>query len=250
MTGPLTFAFLGKGGVGKTALSALTGKILSEKGKRVLFVDADPARGLATALEVEEIKTIGEAREDIIRAVNKKTSDNLSNMIDYMVLEALHEEADYSIIVMGQTDSLGCYCPLNTLLRGTIQAIASEYDYIVIDAEAGIEQINREVVESVDYPVIVTDNSKRGAKTALMIEEIISKVPKMSPKKTGVIFNRVDTAAESLIEIVKQNSLIYFGSIPPDKEISELDLTGESLMTLSDDSVSKKNMSNILEGLI
>jgi CO dehydrogenase maturation factor len=198
MKDSLRFAFIGKGGVGKTILSTLAGRIFMERGERVLFIDADPAMGLATSLQVDGFKTIGRAREEIIREAKISNSveekERLSEIIDYLLLEALFERDRFSMIVMGQTETLGCYCPINNLLKNTIGSFASQYDVVIIDAEAGIEQINRQVVESVQYPVIVTDNSMKGVKTALMIEDRIRNIPAMSPVKTGLIFNRVESA--------------------------------------------------------
>jgi CO dehydrogenase maturation factor len=187
---PQIMAFTGKGGVGKTILSALTGKVFARQGKNVLFVDADPARGLEGSLGVVHSRTIGQAREKIIRAASRKKAagkeSDLHNIIDYLMLEALYEPPDFSLLVMGRTDTIGCYCPLNELLRGTIAAISSQYDVIIIDAEAGLEQVNRKVVETVHYPVIVCDNSLRSVRTALMIDEIITGISGMRPVKTSI----------------------------------------------------------------
>lgn len=181
MNEPIILAFLGKGGVGKTVLSALTGTILSACGKKVLFVDADPAMGLTSALEVSDIKTIGAAREEIIRQARISSSseekEKLADIVDYLLMEALYEGQGFGMVAMGQTNTLGCYCPVNNLLRSTIKSIASQYEAVIIDAEAGIEQVNRQVVESVHYPVIVTDNSLRGARTAVMISSLLKKFP-------------------------------------------------------------------------
>ena len=57
-------AFAGKGGVGKTSLSALTVKLLVEKfkDKKILAIDADPAVGLSTALGVDVTHTVNDVR--------------------------------------------------------------------------------------------------------------------------------------------------------------------------------------------
>jgi len=242
-------AFLGKGGVGKTALSALTGKIMTDSGLKVLYIDADPAMGLASALDVEGYKTIGQAREEIIkkaRISNKEEEkDRLSDIIDYLLLEALYESPSYGLLVMGQTDTLGCYCPLNSLLRNTIETIASQYELIIIDAEAGIEQVNRQVVESVHYPVIVTDNSMRGVRTAFLIRDLIMKVPKMDPVRTGVIFNRVDKAADVLTDKLSEGNLEYYGSVQSDPAISEVDLHGSPIIDIDSTSISLQNLESI-----
>ncbi len=251
MNEPKVIACLGKGGVGKTAVAALTGRLLIEKGLRVLFVDADPAMGLSCALDASGYKTIGEARIEIIRQAKISSSAEekarLGDMVDYLLLEALYDTGNYGLLVMGQTDSLGCYCPINSLLRSTIAAMASQYDWIIIDAEAGIEQVNRQVVESVDYPLIITDNTMRGVKTSIMIAGLIERIPQMQPQKTGIIFNRVEQAAGSLCQQLTDAGLESFGTVPADQNIGELDLKGRPILEIASDSPALQALQQILQ---
>jgi len=253
MTKKITIALLGKGGVGKTILATLIGSFFIQHQKKVLFIDADPARGLQTALDIEDLKTIGEARVEIIKAakISTKTKEksHLPDIIDYLLLEALYETPFFSLLVMGQTDTLGCYCPLNSLLRETIQTIGFEYDFIIIDAEAGIEQVNRQVVETVDYPIIVTDNSMRGVKTALRLEELIHKVPNMNPVEIGIIFNRVPEVSQDLLELIKPK-LKFYGLVSADPQVAEFDLKGKSLLELPLQSTAVQEVRTILEPLL
>lgn len=241
---------LGKGGVGKTVISALAGKVYSMSGARVLFVDADPAQGLSTSLVAGPVKTIGEARDEIIIKAKDIKSDyekeNISDVIDYLLLEALYESPEFSLLSMGSTTSLGCYCPLNSLLRSTIKTIGSGYDIIIIDAEAGIEQVNRQVVETVDYPLIITDNSVRGISAASMIYEIMKRVPGMSPVKTGAIFNRVVLESSELIRMAEDKGMQFYGSIKPDPEITALDMKGENLFSVRETASSLVEVRDIL----
>lgn len=243
-------AFIGKGGTGKTILSSLAGKIAIERGKRVLFIDADPAMGLATALAVSGYKTIGKAREEIIQAAkeaNKDSEENISEIIDYLLLEALYESPDFCMFVMGYTNTIGCYCPVNNLLRDTIKKVSGQFDVVIIDAEAGIEQINRQVTESVHYPILITDNSLRGVNTTILAAQTIIGSPYMKPVKTGVIFNRVECADENLKKTVEQNGLKYYGSIPVDVNITEADRIGSSAFNINNSSVAINALKKILE---
>ena len=92
---PVIIAFLGKGGSGKSILSSLTGKIARAKKRKILYIDADPAMGLATALAVDGYKTMGEAREEIIQQARAAGSDRdkeeIVDIVDYLLLEALYE---------------------------------------------------------------------------------------------------------------------------------------------------------------
>lgn len=243
-------AFIGKGGTGKTILSALTGKIGIEKKNKVLFIDADPAMGLATALGIEGYKTIGTAREEIIQSARingSKNNDEINDIIDYVLLESLYESPEFCMFVMGRTNTIGCYCPVNNLLRNTIKSVSGRFDLVVIDAEAGIEQVNRQVVESVHYPIIVTDNSLRGAKTAVLVDETIRSSPSMKPVQSGVVFNRVPHANEDLKKYIVENNLNYYGSIPVDGTITDFDAAGKSLLHIDGSASSVGALRSILE---
>lgn len=243
--------YIGKGGTGKTILSALTGKIAISKNKKVLYIDADPAMGLACALGLDQYKTIGQAREEIINQVKSANKpdekENITDMIDYLLLETLYESKNFSMLVMGQTNTIGCYCPINSLLKDTISSIANNYDLVIIDAEAGIEQINRQVVASVDYPIIVTDNSMRGVTTSLLIKDTIHRIKSMNPVKTGVIFNRVNKIDDELRKKVQDTGIMLYGSIPVDTFITESDCRGTSALELSDNASSVDSLTKILE---
>jgi len=248
---PVIIAFLGKGGSGKSILSSLTGKIARAKKRKILYIDADPAMGLATALAVEGYKTMGQAREEIIHqakaAGSDKDKEEVLDIVDYLLLEALIETPQYGLLVMGQTDTIGCFCPLNTLLRSTIKTIASQYDVVIIDAEAGFEQISRQVTDSVQYPILLTDNSLRGVRTTILAKETIDRAPNMSPKKTGVIFNRVAEADAGLCDRIGTAGLRYYGSVPVDSQITESDRQGLSALKIPDDADAIEALKTILE---
>ena len=245
-----TIAFLGKGGSGKSILSALTARLLIgdgrlligdgrhvidagrhviDAGRRPLLIDADPAMGLATALGVQGYKTIGEARAEILRQAQIAKGEEaarLSEIIDYLLLEALVEAPDHALLVMGHTDTVGCYCSVNNLLRETLGTLAAQFGTVIIDAEAGVEQINREVTRSVTHAIILTDNSLRGARTALLAKTKVDRSPGMNPDLTGVLFNRVEAPDPELVCLLEDGGLRVLGTIPPDPVIAERDRRG------------------------
>jgi len=242
-------AFLGKGGAGKTVLSALTAKLLMQKrGRKILLIDADPAMGLSFALGIKNFRTIAEAREELIRSAGKaeKETDKqkLAAMLDYLLLEALTELPDFSFLGMGRKREKGCYCPVNILLRESISALAENFDWIVIDAEAGMEQVSREVTREVSHPIIVTDSSLRGIAAA----DAISRALKMSvqAQPAGVIFNRVQKPDRPLIKLLKESKLSCLGQIPPDENISRFDREGKSLLELPEKSKALIALADIL----
>ncbi len=235
------FAVCGKGGTGKTASIAMMARAFYESGKagRLLLIDADPAMGLLSALGAKAQRTMGEIREEIIKTAKKGSAEeksNIGDMSDYMTFEALAEMDDYALLAMGRTETLGCFCPVNTLLRSAIETLSNSFDTILIDGEAGLEQISRQVVKRVDTLMIVSDPSSRGIETAEMIKKMIEVDKAMDCKRLGLIFNRVRGHENILEESAKKIGIELLGIIPFDENIAEHDLVGKPITDLPKDS--------------
>ncbi len=249
---PKIIAFLGKGGAGKTIISALCGKIISERGKKVLFIDADPTMGLTCALAVQPKKTMGMAREEIIQQARiadaHEERQRLGEIIDFLMLESLYEGAGFGLLTMGQTSTLGCYCLLNQLLRHTISRIRAAYDVMVIDGEAGIEVINRQVTESVDTPILVSDTSLRSIRTTLMAYDTLKRSG-MQTDRVGTILNRTDHVDPQHREMLEGKGIQILGTMPYDALIAQRDASGLNPMDMPADAPSLQALRTILIGL-
>ena len=139
-------AVAGKGGVGKTSLSATIVRCLTEKypDKKILAIDADPAVGLSTALGIDVKMTIDDIRKEIIASVDEGDTRGAVELLGeakYRIFDALVETDGYSFIAVGRPESAGFYCKINSYLKEVISILSDEFDYVVIDGEAGIEQI-------------------------------------------------------------------------------------------------------------
>ncbi len=238
---PRSIAVSGKGGAGKTALTAIMAKILAEGARRrkILLIDADPAGGLTNALGVSVGMTIGEIREDVIRTARKgdrEEKKQIANTLDYMIMEALAELKSFSLLAMGRPEATGCFCPVNDLLRGAIEMLLENFDLVLIDGEAGLEQINRQVIRSVDSLLIVTDPSRRGIQTAISIKGIVETHQLMKSQQMALVMNRVRGAVEAMEEAAREVELKLAGYIPEDENISRFDSMGKPLLDLPGDS--------------
>jgi CO dehydrogenase maturation factor len=234
-------ATCGKGGTGKTVSVALMARTLSEAAGtgKLLLIDADPAMGLLSALGVSVRRTMGEVREKIIRTARgeeKAEKGQLVDMIDYMALEALSETDRFAVLAMGRTETLGCYCPVNTLLRGAIEVLSKSFDTILIDGEAGLEQINRQVVSRLHTLLIVSDPTSRGLETARVIRKMVKVDKVMQCKRLGLVLNRVRGNEQLLTDAARKLDLDLFGMIPFDETIAEHDLVGTPIIELPEDS--------------
>lgn len=244
-----TIAIMGKGGAGKTAIITLITKILMKQKTKLLVVDADPAMGLMNVLGVRAKRTLEDLRHEIIKVGGRGIEEEKEELVlsmDYKAMELIIEEDGYSILVMGQPKTLGCFCPANTLLRSALNPLTKLFDIILLDCEAGLEQINRKVVENIDILLITTDPTVRGIQAANAIEEMAQKYTKAS--KIGLLINKVTTP--SIIEELRtQTKLEILGTIPLDPQIAEFDLLGRSLLELPEDSASITALIPILEDL-
>lgn len=235
-------AFVGKGGVGKTALCALTARALLEADQGpLLLVDADPAGGLVFALGLEMGPTVAHVKERVIDEARSGSVDNqaVAEALDWRVLEVLQERERYSLLAMGRTEARGCFCPVNTLLRSAIETLASGYRYVLVDAEAGIEQVNRQVLGRVDIPLVVTDGSRRGWRTAEQLAGILADRT-LVRGEVGCLINRQQPTGDV------PSGLTLWGAVPSDGQLAEYDRDGRSLLDLPGDSSSFRSMEKII----
>lgn len=244
------FAFAGKGGVGKTSLSAAFIRILSQKfpDKKILAVDADPAVGLSTALQMQPNLTLDDIRiqiaENIERGQTTQAIELLSEA-EFHLLDCIVEKDNISFLAIGRPEAAGCYCKVNAYLKQVIEMLCENYDFVVIDGEAGIEQINRRVLESITYLVLVSDGSKKGISVISAIEEVANKLT--SVKKSGTIFNRVRGSFDSdSVEDIP----VVLSVIGEDENQAENDMRGESVFGLSAESPIYKGAETALFALL
>ena len=158
-----TIAITGKGGTGKTTIAALLVANLVRRGKRpVLAVDADPNSCLDLALGVKAANTVGRLREDArdLAAANPALSKR--ELLEMKISESLVEGDDFDLIAMGRPEGPGCYCYANNVLRDVLAEISGSYPYVVLDNEAGLENLSRRIVTRVDLLLVVGDTSRTG----------------------------------------------------------------------------------------
>lgn len=235
--GAKILAVAGKGGVGKTSLAAVMVKLLvsAYPDKRILAIDADPAVGLSTALGVDVTLTIDDIRKEVVAAAGKGEADRAVELLGearYRILDALVEKDGFSFIAIGRPEAAGCYCKVNGYLKEVIALLAGNYDYIVIDGEAGIEQINRRVMEKVTHLILVTDSSKKGTEVVKTIKEVADDL--VMYDRIGVVANRLPDL--SVREYMDTGDIPVLAYILSDSSLAEFDLRGKSVFYLDDDS--------------
>lgn len=232
-------ALAGKGGVGKTSVSAAIVRLLAQQhpDARILAIDADPAVGLATALGIEVRETLDDIRKSMASSSTKTQTDELLSEARFRLFDAMCETRGFAFLAIGRPETAGCYCTVNGYLKEVISLLAADFDYVVIDGEAGIEQINRRVMEKVTHLILVTDQSRKGYQVVGTIRGVADEL--VMYEACGVIINRA-TRPELISggEIAGAPLLAVIGA---DMTQAKNDVQGKSVFDLPADS-------NVLRG--
>jgi CO dehydrogenase maturation factor len=232
-----TIAVAGKGGVGKTTLAALTVRSIKErKLGSVLAVDADPNSNLAEALGIEAGRSIGQFLDEVAGHPERIPSGmSKDRFIEYEVQTLIQEGDGFDVITMGRPEGPGCYCYVNNVLRGVMSKLIKEYNYIVIDNEAGLEHLSRRTTRAADTLLVVSDATVVALKAARRINELASELG-IQTKKRFLLVNRNNAAIPR--ERIGPLGLEYLGDIPTDEELFKISVNGSSLWGLSRDALS------------
>ena len=231
-------AVSGKGGVGKTTVSALiVNRLIAQRRVPVLAVDADPNTCLDRALGVSAGNTIGRVREEAKKAISgaEQTSGiSKQELFQLKVADSLVEAEDFDLIAMGRPEGPGCYCYANNVLKSTITALSSRYPYVVLDNEAGLENLSRRIVQKVDLLIIVTDPSENGFRTVERLHQLAAEMG-IQCRRLAVVVNRLrsEAAAERLAHLQQATHADFVLGLPDDAELADFGEGGTSLLQLS-----------------
>jgi len=240
-------AIAGKGGTGKTTLAALIIKALkSRKAGSVLAIDADPNSNLGETLGIKNISSIVEIVDDISEKPEKipggMTKDRY---LDMKIQEVLNEEEGFDLLSMGRPEGPGCYCFINNLLRDLIARLMKNYDYIVIDNEAGMEHLSRRLVRAVDRLFIVSDSTAVGMRSAARISKLVDEL-KIKTKEKALILNKAKEGLNPLQKEINKTELEIKAVLPYDQEIEKMAIHGESVFSLENGNSAYKKIEELV----
>ncbi len=242
----------GKGGTGKTTLSALMIRHLRKTGRGpILAVDADPNANLADALGLSVKESVGKAREDFFDARTKLPAGMpKETYLEMKLHETLVEAKGLDLLVMGRPEGPGCYCYANNILRRHMDILAQNYPFVVMDNEAGMEHLSRRTTQGVDHLLFLSDYSVKGIRTVGKIRELIREL-NLSVKENYLIIDRApDGLAPAFQEEIQKQGVALLGTVPADEMIFEFDLQGRTLLDLPDDSTAVRAIAGMMEKIL
>ena len=253
-------SFSGKGGVGKSTLLVLMLKFILEKFNDldILVIDADPDANIADLIgkEIHFKETVGGKMAELKHKIQKRQIPldvSKDQIVESEVFEVLIEMDDFDILEMGRGEGEGCYCSINNYLKRIIDVLAKNYDIVLIDAPAGLEYFSRKTGRNVTDLVIVSDPSKMGIHTMKRILEITKEVDLLF-ENIWILGNRFPENLRDILEKevgnIKEEYVKLLGFIANSDEISKMNLIGENLLNLSNESKAYKTSKELFAKIL
>ena len=246
-------AVTGKGGTGKTTVAALMVRGLAARGKGpVLAVDADPNTCLDMALGMRAPATVGRVREEVREVAGKglAVGTDKQAMFEMKIAQSLVEGPAYDLIAMGRPEGPGCYCYANSVLKAVIARLAGSYRSVVIDNEAGLENLSRRIAPEVDALVVVSDPSAQGLRTAGRLHGLASEMG-IRYRTLALVVNRCrdGVVPESAAEIAAAIGAGPVTALPDDPELARLAEAGGELTALSAGNAVARGVDDLVDRL-
>jgi len=226
----MKLAITGKGGVGKTTVSAGLATLFDRDGRSVVAIDADPDTNLALALGMspgaaESIVPLSQQSDLIRERMGAAGGEGggfvtLNPRVDDIAESYGVRLNGMRLFVMGavRRGGAGCACPENVLLQTLLEHLLIESDEVVIaDMEAGIEHLGRGTARGVDMLVVVVEPTMAAAHTAQTITKLATDV---GITELGLVVNKVRDPAQVEQVIDVAGSIPLLGTLPWREEVA------------------------------
>jgi len=243
----MKIAISGKGGVGKTLLTAHLAKIFSKSGYSVLAIDADPSANLGATLgfpypqKIVPISEMADLIEERTGAPPGKSAPffKLNPKVDDLPEKYWVEHNGIKLMVMGRIKKggSGCYCPENALLQALVNHLLLQRNEVVIlDMEAGVEHLGRATAKAVDKLIVVVEPGRRSIETAHAISKLAQDI---GLHNIAVVGNKVRGQTEKEFLISSLSDFKFLGFIPYDQAVVDADLANVSVVDSSQPIISE-----------
>src|SRR5512136_2619252 len=232
----MKLAISGKGGVGKTTLSALLAQVYADRGRNVLAADADPSPCLAGALGFPaelraQLHPIAEMDELIEERTGAKPGTiggffTLNPRVDDIPERFSVIHRDVRLLEMGSVDTggSGCICPESAMLKTLFTHLLFRKDEVLIlDMYAGVEHLGRATVDFVDAMLIVVEPTRRSLGTATQIKQLANDI---GLTRCWLVGNKVRNDEEKHFLEEETPGLPVLGIMPADLAVQEADRLG------------------------
>jgi CO dehydrogenase maturation factor len=232
----MKIAITGKGGVGKTTLTALLAQVYADAGRDVLAVDADPSPCLAGALGFPEdlrrkLTPISEMDELIFERTGARPGTvggffTLNPRVDDIPERFSVKHRNVRMLEMGAVDlgGSGCICPESAMLKTLFTHLLFRKDEVLLlDMYAGVEHLGRATVDFVDAMLVVVEPTRRSLGTAAQIKKLAADI---GLTRLWLVGNKIRNEQEAAFLQAETPTLPVLGYLPADMAVQEADRLG------------------------
>lgn len=232
----MKIAITGKGGVGKTTLSALLAQVYADLGRQVLAVDADPSPCLAGALGFpselrQKLSPISEMDELIYERTGAKPGTTggfftLNPRVDDIPERFSAVHRGVRLLEMGAVDigGAGCICPESAMLKTLFtHLLFRKDDVLILDMYAGVEHLGRATVDFVDAMLVVVEPTRRSLGTAAQIKKLANDI---GLDRLWLVGNKVRNRDEAEFLVDESPGIPVLGTLPADMAVQDADRLG------------------------
>ncbi|OPY00611.1 MAG: Light-independent protochlorophyllide reductase iron-sulfur ATP-binding protein [Syntrophorhabdus sp. PtaB.Bin047] len=240
----MKIAVSGKGGAGKTTVAGVMARILGDRGRKVIAIDADPDSNLASAIGIDEeslrdVKPLAAMDEFIAERTGAKKGRygaffQLNPRVDDIPERFSLVKDGVKLLVLGSIPQGGggCFCAENALLRSLLSYVMIERDeYVIVDLEAGLEHLGRGTTEYIDALIVVVEPGKRSFQTARQVRRLADDI---GIKKVYVVGNKIADGQDEALVRENLDGLPLLGFLSLNDRIIEADKRGVSPYDLSE----------------
>ncbi len=233
----MKLAVSGKGGVGKTTLSANLARLWASEGRRVIAIDADPDANLAAALGADsataeacvplsELDDLIEERTGVRpgRGGMFRMNPDVSDVVDSCGVEV----SGVTLLRMGTVErgGTGCMCSEGVFLKAFVDHLLLQRDeFAILDMEAGIEHLGRGTAEAVDVFVVVVEPGMRSVQTAHVVQRLAADI---GVREVVAVANRVRNDQDLAYVQAALEGIELLGSLPDSEAVRQADRDGRS----------------------
>jgi len=240
----MKIAVSGKGGAGKTTVAGVMARILGDRGKKVIAIDADPDSNLASAIGIDEeslrdVRPLAAMEEFIAERTGSKKGQygaffQLNPRVDDIPERFSLVKDGVKLLVLGSIPQGGggCFCAEKALLRSLLSYVMIERDeYVIVDLEAGLEHLGRGTTEYIDALIVVVEPGKRSFQTARQVRRLADDI---GIKKVYVVGNKIADGQDETLVRENLEGLPLLGFLSLNDRIIEADKRGVSPYDLSE----------------
>jgi CO dehydrogenase maturation factor len=235
----MKIAVSGKGGVGKTTLTALLAQVYADAGREVLAVDSDPAPCLADALGIPpdlraQLQPIAEMSELIEERTGAKPGTTggfftINPRVDDIPERFSIVHRGVRLLEMGAVDigGTGCICPESAMLNTLFTHLMFRQDDVMLfDMYAGVEHLGRATVDFVDALLVVVEPTRRSLGTAAQIKKLAADI---GLTRLWLVGNKVRDEHDADFLEEHTPNIPVLGMLPTDPLVQEADHRNEAV---------------------